>query len=66
METILITILWVIVGFWVAYKRDWYSSYSGHDEPPASVIILLCVIFAPLSLIIAFFREMVIGKWKNN
>ena len=66
METILITILWVILGFWIAYKRDWYSSYSGSEDPPASVIILICVVFAPASLIIAFFREMVIGKWKNN
>jgi ABC-type glycerol-3-phosphate transport system permease component len=63
METILIIILWVIVGFWIAYKRNWYE-YAGRDDQ--NFIIWMTVIFAPISLIIAFFSVMIIGKWQNN
>lgn len=62
METILIAILWVIVGFWIAYKRNWYE-YAGDDQ---KFIIWVTVIFAPISLIIAFFSVMIIGKWQND
>lgn len=62
LNEILIAILWVIVGFWIAYKRNWYK-YAGDDQ---RFIIWATVIFAPISLIIAFFSVMVIGKWQND
>jgi len=67
MNSLLIAILWVIVGFWIAYKRNWYTKwFDGVDSPPASLAILVCVVFAPVSLIIAFVREMLIDKWNND
>lgn len=60
LDIILIGIIWVITGFWISYKRDWYRNNSDVEDA-----ILFNVIFAPLALIIAFAREFFIKSWKN-
>ena len=57
-------IIWIIIGIWVAYKRNWYDEYR-NDDPPSGVFIIFSVCLGPIALLIAFFREMVFKKWKN-
>jgi prolipoprotein diacylglyceryltransferase len=63
---LLIGILWVIVGFWVAYKRKWYIKQKNDPDWPQELVIFLAVVLAPLFLIGAFVREMLIDDWNNN
>lgn len=63
---LLIAILWVILGFWISYKRKWYSNFSGDDEFPQFIVIAIVVAAAPLCLVIAFVREMLIDDWNND
>lgn len=63
---ILIAALWIIVGFWICYKRKWYENFKGDEEAPQIFVILLVVVAAPLCLVIAFVREMLIDDWNNN
>jgi TRAP-type C4-dicarboxylate transport system permease small subunit len=65
-NNLLVAALWIIVGCWIAYKRNWYSNFNGYDSPPAGLAIFVCIFFAPISLLIAFFREMVFDSWNNN
>jgi hypothetical protein len=58
-------ILWIIIGVWVSYKRNWYDKY-GYDDPPSGVYIAMSILLGPLALFIAFFREMVFRKWDNE
>jgi uncharacterized membrane protein len=58
-------IIWIIIGVWVSYKRDWYDKQE-YEEPPSLVYILMSVVLGPVALLIAFFREMVFKKWDNE
>lgn len=66
LEEFLIAILWVIVGSWVAYKRNWYESYKNSEETPQFLLILVTIIGAPVALAIAIFEEMVLDSWNNT
>ena len=60
-------ILWVIIGLWVSFKRNWYEKYDGGVEaPPGFIFITMSVLLGPIALLIAFVREMVFKKWDNN
>jgi TRAP-type C4-dicarboxylate transport system permease small subunit len=66
LNEILIAILWVIVGCWISYKRNWYADFANDEEWPQGVVIGIVIMSAPLCLIIAFFKEMVFDSWNNN
>lgn len=57
-------IIWIIIGVWVAYKRNWYDKQE-YEDPPAGVYIFMSAVLGPIALLIAFFREMVFKKWDN-
>jgi hypothetical protein len=61
MEGILIAILWVIIGFWINYKRNWYAQ---EDVPSLSCWTSVC--FAPINLIIVLFKVFVIKPWNKD
>ncbi len=63
MVEILIGILWVIVGIWIAFKRDWYKEAPNGDE---SFCCWVSVIFAPINLIIVLFKVFVIKPWNKD
>jgi hypothetical protein len=64
---LLIGILWVILGFWISYKRNWYEIFKGDDDDWTQFIVICIVVAAaPLCLIIAFVREMLLDNWNNN
>ena len=55
-------IIWIIIGVWVAYKRNWYDKFEYVDPP---VYVFMSVALGPIALLIAFFSEMVFKKWDN-
>ena len=66
LNEILIAALWIIVGFWICYKRKWYKKFDGDDDFPQIFVIALVVFASPLCLVIAFVREMLIDNWNND
>ncbi len=58
LECVLSMVLWVIIGVFTAYKRDWYSKYVD-DDGVLTVMIQLCSIaFGPYrsySLLLRFY-----------
>ncbi len=66
LEIFLIVVLWVIVGFWISYKRKWYKNFSANEDFPPFIVIMIVIGFAPLCLLIAFVREMLLDDWNNT
>jgi hypothetical protein len=61
LEIILICIIWIALGFFIAYKRDWYENRGGeHVE-----CVLFSVIGSPINFIITIIKIYFIDKWKN-
>ena len=69
MEIIIIIMtifIWIVVGLWINYKREWYRGYNfegGEDDRKLHCAIN--VILSPISLIIAFLQEFLIKPWNN-
>jgi hypothetical protein len=66
LNEILIAALWVILGFWISYKRKWYVKQKNDPDIPQELAITLAVVLAPLFLIGAFVKEMLIDDWNND
>lgn len=62
LEIILIVLLWLIVGLFLASKRDWYAEIGENSE----WFCFFAVLFAPLNLIITFIRVFCVEKWDNS
>lgn len=57
-------LVWIVVGIWVAWKRGWYKYLDrNNDEGEAEIAVLCSIVFAPLNLFIAFWREFITRKW---
>lgn len=64
LEIILLIILWVIIGTWISYKRNWYKGeYCPSDKDEC---ILMNIVFAPLVLIIVLFKYFILGTWNEK
>lgn len=62
LEILLFIALYIIVGLWVCYKRDWYDA-SADTNGDQILICTIATIGMPLNLIIVFFSEFLIRKW---
>ncbi len=58
-------VIWLALGFYICYKRNWYEPKSG-DEPPSSVSCTFAIIIAPVNFLIVFFKIFFIDKWNNQ
>jgi hypothetical protein len=63
LDMVLIGIIWIILGCWIGYKREWYG-YAMSDEQ--SMRVIGGIIFAPINLIVVIFRIMIMEKWDNQ
>lgn len=64
---ILIVIIWVFVGAFINHKRDWYRKYKNHvDSDLRENKIAFSFMFAPIALIIAIVKEMILDDWNND
>lgn len=67
LEHVLFVLLWIIIGFWICLKRDWYRDGSqSYDQSDTMIRCTLSVVFSPISLIVVFFKIFVIAKWNNK
>ena len=57
---ILLSILYIIIGLWICFKRDWYKHYIDQGG-----VCTAAVIFMPINLLIVFFKEFLINKWNS-
>jgi uncharacterized protein with PQ loop repeat len=53
--------VWVVVGLWICYKREWYCCYDDN-----TLFCTFAVIGAPLNLLIVFIKVFCVDKWNNN
>jgi len=63
LEIILTAIIYLIIGLWICWKRDWYPDDISNGINPVTVIFAL--IFMPINLLIIFIDEFVLKKWNN-
>jgi len=66
LEIILLAIIWLSVGCYICFKRDWYPQKSIINDAPAEVSCAMAIIFAPVNLAIVLFKLFFIYKWTNN
>lgn len=74
LEIILTISIWIIVGFWISHKRDWYkgSRYTSAEfmpnptESDRILRIIMGILASPISLLVAFIIEFVIRDWENE
>jgi hypothetical protein len=64
-EIISLILLWVIVGFWISYKRNWYKDF-GYEEDGQGFCIGLNIIFAPIVLVITLCSRLFYEPWEQN
>lgn len=60
LEIILIIVLWVITGLFICFKRGWY-----HLEDDYTFLCAIATVFAPINLVITFFKIYLINKWEE-
>ena len=63
-EIMSIILLWVIVGTWISYKRNWYKGFdynNGYGTP-----VIFNIVFAPISLIITLCSRLFYEPWQKN
>jgi hypothetical protein len=65
LEIIFLIIIWVFVGSFICYKRNWYKAWESYDTS-ANLICLVTIVLAPATLLIAIFRELILDNWNNN
>lgn len=65
LEVVFLIIIWVIVGCFISYKRKWYPEQELIIEDRRVFFILANIVFAPLCLAIALFKEFILDDWNN-
>lgn len=67
MEVVQCIFIWVVVGVWICYKRNWYKdagAFESDDTP--NFVCGVTIILAPISLILALFDVFVKNPWRKN
>jgi hypothetical protein len=57
-------IIWVALGFFICYKRNWYVE-EGTDDLPPGLICGIAIVAMPLNLAIVFTKIFFINKWEK-
>lgn len=55
------TLVWIIIGFWLLYKNNWYEEEENYEN--MINLQISTVLFAPFAFVIFFFKQFVIRKW---
>lgn len=61
LEITLIIILWLITGCFISYKRKWYT-----PSDDIELNVTFTILFAPIALVIALFKEFILDDWNNQ
>jgi hypothetical protein len=66
LEFTLSLIIYLIIGLWMCWKRNWYSNnFDIYGNNNASYFITFSLIFMPINLIIILLKEFVLREWDN-
>lgn len=57
---ILSAILYLFIGLWICYKREWYENWETNG-----LICFIAIVFMPINLLILLIKEFVIREWDN-
>lgn len=65
LEIFLSIILWIIIGLWISYKRNWYQDCEDLEFDPRDPLtfVFLNVLASPLAFVISLFKEYINKKW---
>lgn len=69
LEIILLALLWIFIGCWICYKRDWYKKgFSGYanNSGEQELRCLCAVVFMPFNLIWTIIITYIYEDWNNN
>lgn len=66
LEGFLLLLVWIFVGCFICQKRNWYRHRATYADPSKETCSFFTILLSPIALIIAFFREFIIGDWKNE
>lgn len=58
-------IIWVILGLFICYKRNWYEAYSNIEIEP-TFACFMAIVFAPINFIVVFFKLFFLNKWEDK
>lgn len=63
MITLLIVLLWIILGVFISYKANWYEDNDNYFKEP---VIMVTIILAPFVFAWDIFNRMFLQKWHKN
>jgi len=66
LEITLTVIIYLIIGLWICWKRNWYSNrfkYTGLDD--GGICTVFALLFMPINLFIVLVDELVLREWDN-
>lgn len=55
-------IIWLILGLFICYKRNWYEA----DEIDPTFTCIIAIVFAPINFIVVFFKLFFLNKWEDK
>lgn len=56
---LLLSLIYLIIGVWLCYKRNWYLNSSASE-----IRIIMATLVAPLNLIWLLVRVFIVDEWK--
>lgn len=66
MEVVQWIFMWLVIGTWICYKRNWYKDTTDYANDSTPNFICGCtIVFAPIALILAFFDVFIKNNWKK-
>ena len=66
LEIILLALLWIFLGCWICYKREWYKDgFNGYDGEQQFRCIG-AVVLMPLNLIWTLIITYIYEDWNNE
>ena len=68
LEIILLALLWIFLGCWICYKRNWYKEgFSGYSNSGETELRCVgAVLLMPFNLIWNFIVMFIYQDWKNE
>ncbi|HND46750.1 MAG TPA: hypothetical protein PLC61_10190 [Chitinophagales bacterium] len=62
-----VVLLWIIIGLWINYKRNWYKDFHENTEGISpGFACTVSFVFAPINLLIVLYEEFINKDWDNN
>jgi hypothetical protein len=66
MEIVQSIFIWVVIGVWICYKRNWYKNVEFTTDDTPNFVCGVTIILAPIALIMAFFDVFIKNSWKKG